>query len=49
MVGMETRKLNSSAAERVMRTSWPAAMVDMERDVPGKTAEVTWQRPIQID
>ena len=45
---METRKLNSSAAGRVMPASWPAAMVDMEREVPGKTAEVTWQRPIQM-
>jgi len=23
-------------------------MVDMERDVPGKTAEKIWQRPIQM-
>src|ERR1700760_3515907 len=47
MVGMETRKLNSSDAGRDMPTSCPAAMVDMERDVPGNTAESTWQSPIQ--
>jgi hypothetical protein len=48
MVGMETRKLNSRAAGRSRLTNWPAAMVDMEREVPGKTAESVWQRPIQM-
>src|ERR1035437_5771449 len=48
MVGMESRKLNSRAAGRDRPTNWPAAMVDMEREVPGKTAESVWQRPIHI-
>src|ERR1700756_1461803 len=45
---METKNENSRAAARDMPASWPPAMVDMERDVPGKTAEVIWQRPIQM-
>ena len=48
MVGMESRKLNSSAEGRSSPTIWPAAMVDMERDVPGKMAESDWQMPIQM-
>src|SRR5580698_1177183 len=31
-----------------MPTICPAAIVDMDREVPGKTAESTWHRPIQI-
>ena len=48
MVGIESRKLNSSADGRSIPTNCPAAMVDMERDVPGKIAESVWQRPIQM-
>src|SRR5450755_1554695 len=48
MVGIERKKENSSAEARDMPASWPAAMVDMDRDVPGKTAERIWQAPIQI-
>ena len=48
MVGMERKKENSSAAARDIPTSCPAAIVDMEREVPGKTAERIWQAPIQI-
>ena len=48
MVGIESRKLNSSAAGPIEPTIWPAAMVDMERDVPGKIAESDWQMPIQM-
>src|SRR5258708_30569606 len=48
MVGMERKKENSSAAARDMPAICPAAMVDMERDVPGKTADAIWQMPIQI-
>src|ERR1700733_6525642 len=48
MVGIETKKENSRAAARDMPAIWPPAMVDMERDVPGKTAEKIWQKPIQI-
>src|SRR5260370_42093381 len=49
MVGMDTKNENSSAEARDMRASWPPAMVDIDRDVPGKTAEKIWQKPIQID
>ncbi len=31
-----------------MPASCPAAMVAMEREVPGNTAERIWQAPIQI-
>src|ERR1700752_5417956 len=48
MVGMETKKENSSAEARDMPAIWPAAMVDIEREVPGNTAEKIWQKPIQI-
>src|SRR6266700_1435443 len=48
MVGMESRKLNSSAVGLSMPTSCPAAMVDMDREVPGKMAESDWQTPIQM-
>src|SRR5437660_1423883 len=48
IVGMERKKENSSAALRDMPVTCPAAMVDMEREVPGKTAEAIWQIPIQI-
>src|SRR5205085_6842198 len=48
MVGIETKNENSSAAERDSPALWPAAMVAIEREVPGKTAESVWQAPIQI-
>src|SRR5581483_5243551 len=47
MVGMERKNENSSAAGRDMPANCPPVMVDMERDVPGNTAENSWQRPIQ--
>src|ERR1019366_7335033 len=43
MVGMERKKENSSAAARDIPISCPAQIVDMEREVPGKTAEKIWQ------
>ena len=43
MVGIDRKNENSSAAGRDMRASSPAVMVDMEREVPGKTAEKIWQ------
>src|SRR5579859_6244990 len=49
MVGMESRKLNSSAVGRSMPTSCPAAMVDIDREVPGKIADSAWHSPIQMD
>ena len=45
---MERKKENSSAASRDMPATWPAAIVHIEREVPGKTAERTWTAPIQI-
>ena len=48
MVGMESRKLNSRAVGRSRPANWPLAIVDMEREVPGKMAERVWQRPIQM-
>src|SRR6516165_3759738 len=44
MVGMERKKENSRAEARDMPTSWPLAMVDMDREVQGKTAERMGQR-----
>src|SRR3954470_7503139 len=46
MVGMERKNENSRAAARDMPASCPAAMVAIEREVPGKTAERIWQAPI---
>src|SRR5437870_2688815 len=49
IVGMERKNENSSAADRDIPATCPAAMVDIDRDVPGKTAERIWQAPIQIE
>src|SRR5215468_7730615 len=46
---MERKKENSSAEARDIPASWPAAIVDMDREVPGNTADRIWQAPIQID
>src|SRR4030081_1973250 len=48
MVGIDRKKENSRAAARDIPATWPPAMVAIERDVPGKTAEKIWQKPIQI-
>src|ERR1700681_4490579 len=48
MVGMERKKENSSAEARDIPASCPAAIVDMDRDVPGKTAERIWHAPTQM-
>src|SRR5258708_33221554 len=48
MVGMETKNENSRAEARDMPASCPPAIVDMERELPGRTAEKIWQKPIQI-
>ena len=48
IVGMERKKENSSAASRDIPATCPAAIVHIEREVPGKTAESTWTAPIQI-
>ena len=47
MVGKDTKNENSSAEARDMPATCPAAIVDMDREVPGKTAERIWHRPIQ--
>src|SRR5262249_25654658 len=47
MVGIDSRKENSSAVDRDIPTSSPATIVDIERDVPGNTADKVWQHPIQ--
>src|SRR6266852_9799346 len=47
MVGIERKKENSNAEARDIPAICPAAMVDMDRDVPGKTADKIWQAPIQ--
>ena len=48
MVGIERKKENSSAASRDMPAICPAAIVHIEREVPGKTAERVCTAPIQI-
>ena len=48
MVGIDRKKENSNAADRDIPAIWPAAMVDIDLDVPGKTAEVICAMPIQI-
>src|SRR4029434_1111113 len=48
MVGMERKNENSNADARDIPASWPPAMVAIEREVPGKTAERIWQTPTQI-
>src|SRR5204863_5162596 len=48
MVGMDTKNENSSAAARDIPAICPAAIVAMDREVPGNTAENIWHNPIQI-
>src|SRR5262249_17607634 len=48
MVGMERKKENSRAEGLDIPASWPEAMVDMEREVPGNRGEAIWQKPIQM-
>src|SRR5207249_9479328 len=47
IVGIDRKKENSSAAGRDMPTTCPAAIVDIDRDVPGKIAERICAAPIQ--
>src|SRR4051812_13438236 len=47
MVGMETKNEKSRDADRDIPASWPAAIVDIDREVPGKTAERIWHTPTQ--
>ena len=45
--GMERKNENSSAAVRDNPAVCPAAIVDIDREVPGKTADRIWTAPIQ--
>ena len=48
IVGIETKKEKSKAAERDIPAICPAAIVAIEREVPGKTAaERIWHAPTQ--
>src|SRR5258707_229735 len=47
MVGIERKNENSRADARDLPAICPPGMVDIDRDVPGKTAERIWQAPIQ--
>src|SRR5207237_4129274 len=47
IVGIERKNENSSAAGRDMPATSPAAMVDIDREVPGKIAERICIAPIQ--
>src|SRR5437867_200081 len=44
---MERKNENSRADARDIPAICPPAMVDIDRDVPGNTAERIWQAPIQ--
>src|ERR1700730_16313679 len=48
IVGIDRKKENSSAEARDIPASCPAAIVDIDREVPGNTAERIWQAPIHI-
>src|SRR4029079_8669967 len=48
IVAIESRKLNSKAEGRSIPTSCPAAIVAIDRDVPGKIADSDWHIPIHI-
>src|ERR1700688_3581876 len=47
MVGME-RKKTPGAAPRDIPAICPAVIVDIDREVPGKTPDNIWQAPIHI-
>src|SRR5580658_6014868 len=48
IVGIERKNENSRAEARDIPANCPAAIVDIDREVPGKTAERIWHAPIQI-
>src|SRR6202140_4782174 len=48
IVGMERKKENSSAAALDMPAICPAVIVDIDREVPGKTPDNIWQAPTHI-
>src|SRR5260370_29834251 len=48
IVGIDRKNENSSADARDIPASCPAAIVDIDRDVPGNSADMIWHAPIQI-
>src|SRR5215471_14263966 len=46
IVGIDKKKENSNADARDIPANCPAAMVDIDRDVPGNTADRIWHAPI---
>src|SRR5437588_10716797 len=46
IVGIDRKNENSNADARDMPAICPAAIVDIDREVPGNTAEKIWQHPI---
>src|SRR5215470_1471308 len=46
IVGMDRKNENSSADARDIPASCPAAIVDIDREVPGNTADRIWHAPI---
>src|SRR5579883_3021890 len=49
IVGMDKKNENSRADARDIRATCPPAIVDIDRDVPGNTAERIWHAPTQTD
>src|ERR1700741_3135432 len=47
MVGIDRKNENSSAEARDIPASCPSAIVAIDRDVPGNTADRIWHAPIQ--
>src|SRR5438445_13220374 len=48
MVGIDKKNENSNAEARDIPANCPAAIVDIDREVPGNTAERIWEPPIQM-
>ena len=48
MVGIDKKNENSNAEARDIPANCAAAIVDIDREVPGNTAERIWQAPIQM-
>src|ERR1700758_3061087 len=48
IVGIDKKNENSNADALDIPANCPAAIVDIDRDVPGNTADKIWHAPIQI-
>src|SRR5208283_725956 len=46
IVGIDRKNENSNADARDIPATWPPAIVAIDRDVPGNTADRIWQAPI---